>query len=373
MMMDHGEGELLALLARLVAIDTPSGDRAGMMAAGEVLAAQLRKLGMELETIIDPAGGVHFKAEIGRGPKVVLLAHLDTVFPLGTAAERPFKIAGDSAYGPGVSDCKGGVVAVLGALRRLWADGWPAVRIICLFNGDEELGSPGSRFSLAEMAEEAVAVLVVEPAAGEELVTVSRQGIGRFTLRVCGKAAHSGSDYAKGRSAVLELAHKILAVHALTDLAAGVTLNVGAIGGGTRPNVVPDSAWAEIDLRVKEESQIGPILAALERIAAEKTVPETSATLSGGITRPPLPPKEANLRLFRSLEEVGRRLGIQLKPFCSGGGSDANLVAALGVPTLDGLGPAGGGHHSAAEFMSIPSLYRRVELLAEFLRALAGG
>ncbi|MGQ9780056.1 MAG: M20 family metallopeptidase [Bacillota bacterium] len=371
--MDCTDGELLDLLARLVAIDTPSGDRAGMTAAGEVLAAELRKLGMELETIIDPAGGIHFKAEIGEGPKVVLLAHLDTVFPRGTTAERPFKITGDLAYGPGVSDCKGGVVAVLGALRRLRSAGWPAVRILCLFNGDEELGSPGSRFCLAEMAKEAVAVLVIEPAPAEDLVIVGRQGIGRFTLRVHGKAAHSGSDYAEGRSAVLELAHKILAIHGLTDTATGITLNVGVIGGGTRPNVVPDSAWAEIDLRVRAEEQIGPTLAALERIATVNTVPETSATLSGGITRPPLPPKEANLRLYHVLAGIGRELGMDLKPFCSGGGSDANLVAALGVPVLDGLGPAGGGHHSAAESMSIPSLYRRVELLAEFLRALAGG
>ncbi|MCL6613257.1 MAG: M20 family metallopeptidase [Firmicutes bacterium] len=368
--MTPDEREALALLERLVNLDTPSGERAGILAAGELLAGELRALRMEMETIVDPSGGLHFKAAIGKGPEVILLAHLDTVFPKGTAAERPFRIEGERAYGPGVSDCKSGVVTVLGALRRLEAGGWPALRLVCFFNSDEELGSPGSRLYFAEMAGGAAAALVVEPARGEELITVSRQGIGRFTLRVFGKAAHSGSDYAEGRSAVLELAHKIIAVH-LTDLGAGVTLNVGVISGGIRPNVVPDLATAEIDLRVTEEGQIGPAVAALERIAMESSVPGTSASLSGGITRPPLPPKEANLKLYRRIEEVGRRLGMDLKPFHSGGGSDANLLAASGVPVLDGLGPAGGGHHSEAEYMSIPSLHRRIELLAEFLRALA--
>ncbi len=361
------KSKYLELLAKLVNIDSGSGDAEGIAAVSEIIRPRLLQLGFSFEPVVAADGLVHYLARRGAGKKVVLLAHLDTVFPRGTAAGRGFQIEGDLAFGPGVSDCKSGVVTIIGALEEIGREQWPEIEVNCLFNSDEEISSPGSRRIIEDLAKDAAAVLVVEPAEGENL-TVARKGIGRFTLRVFGKAAHSGSNYSDGCNAILELAHKIIAIQNLTDLEAGVTLNVGAVSGGIRPNVVPDYAMAEIDLRIVKPDQAEPVLKELERITGTAVVSGTSARLSGGITRPPMPVSEVNLKLYEKLRQIGREIGIELGTFQSGGGSDANFAAALGVPTVDGVGPIGGGHHSEAEFLNIPSLYRRIDLLERFLQ-----
>ncbi len=359
----------LELLASMVNIDSGTGDTEGINRINELVCPCLRELGFDYRPIIAEDGSIHFHARRGLGKKILLLAHLDTVFPKGTTAVREFHIDSDLAFGPGVSDCKSGVVTIIGALEELSGGGWPNLEINCLFNSDEEISSPGSRKIIEDLAKDATAVLVVEPAEMEN-ITVARKGIGRFELRVFGKAAHSGSNHTDGCNAILELAHKIITIQGLSQSEAGITLNVGTITGGVRPNIVPNFAMAEIDLRIIRPEQAGPTIEGLNKITTACKIPGTSARLSGGITRPPMPLNDVNLKLYRSIRDVGRSIGIELGAFESGGGSDANFAAALGVPVIDGLGPIGGGHHSETEYMSISSMYHRINLLASFLRIL---
>ena len=359
----------LELLANMVNIDSGTGDVEGINQISELIGPRLRNLGFSFEPVKAEDGSVHFHAKRGEGKKVLLLAHLDTVFPKGTAAVRRFHTEGDLAFGPGVSDCKSGVTTIIGALEELSRMEWPNLEINCLFNSDEEISSPGSRKIIEGLAKEAVAVLVVEPAELEN-ITVARKGIGRLELRVFGKAAHSGSNYADGCNAILELAHKIIAIQSLSRIEEGITLNVGTVSGGVRPNIVPDFAGAEIDLRIIKPEQADPIINQLKNIVADCKTPGTSARLSGGITRPPLPLNDVNYKLYERVRDVGLGLGLKLGAIESGGGSDANFAGALGVHTIDGLGPIGGGHHSEAEYLNIPSLENRINLLASFLRIL---
>lgn len=262
-------------------------------------------------------------------------------------------------------------MTIIGALQQLNARlgrKGPELGISCLFNTDEEMGSPGSRFFIEELARQSKAVLVVEPAEGEN-ITISRKGIGRFRLQVFGKAAHSGSNYQDGSSAIVALAYQIVDIHHLTRLDEGITLNTGVISGGIRSNVVPDYAEAEIDLRITRAGQIQNAMEDLQRIAAEARIPGTTAKLTGEITRPPMPETELNIQLFQRLKTTADEMGLPLGTFKSGGGSDANFTAAIGTPTLDGIGPIGGGHHSESEFLSLPSLHQRIDLLARFLES----
>ncbi len=359
----------LDLLASMVNIDSGTGDAEGIAAISELIGPRLMNLGFSFESVIAEDGSVHFHARRGAGKKVLLLAHLDTVFPKGTAAIRKFHIEGDLAFGPGVSDCKSGVATIIGALEELNQSRWPNLEINCLFNSDEEISSPGSRKIIEGLAGEAAAVLVVEPAELEN-ITVARKGIGRLELKVFGQAAHSGSNYSDGCNAILELAHKIIAIQSLSQIKRGITLNVGTVSGGIRPNIVPDFAMAEIDLRIIHPEQAGPIINELKKITADCKTAGTSARLGGRITRPPMPLNDVNYKLYQSIRDVGLRLGMELGAVESGGGSDANFTGALGAPTIDGVGPIGGGHHSETEYMNIPSLESRINLLAGFLRIL---
>lgn len=362
--------EYLSLLERMVNIDSGTGDPEGFPELAGILREKAAGLKLSFQTLTGADGSQHYYWRGGQGRRTLLVAHLDTVFPKGTANTRRFAIAGDLARGPGVSDCKSGVVTIIGALERLAEKSqWPAPGISCLFNTDEEIGSPGSRSLIEKLAGEAGTVLVVEPAEGENL-TIARKGIGRFRLEVFGKAAHSGSNYGDGSNAILELARKIIAVQGLTRPEQGITLNVGVVSGGVRPNIIPDYATAEIDLRIKTNEQAERLIAALREIRTENSVPGTSAELSGGITRPPWESTLGGRELFKRFQLIGKKIGLELGAFESGGGSDANLAATTGVPTIDGLGPVGGGHHSEDEYLVIPSLWRRIELLAEFLKRL---
>ena len=361
--------DYLELLESMVNIDSGTGDAEGIKKISELIGPRLKKIGFSFEPVEAEDGSVHFHARRGTGKKVLLLAHLDTVFPKGTAAVRKFRTAGDLAFGPGVSDCKSGVTTIIGALEELNQGRWPELEINCLFNSDEEISSPGSRKIIESLAKEAAAVLVVEPAESES-ITIARKGIGRFEIKVFGKAAHAGSNYTDGCNAILELAWKIIAVQSLSRIESGITLNVGTVSGGVRPNIVPDFAMAEIDLRIVKPEQADPIINELKNIVVDCKTPGTSARLSGGITRPPLPLNEVNFQLYQSIREVGLKLGMDLAAVESGGGSDANFTGALGVPTIDGVGPIGGGHHSEDEYLNIPSMERRINLLASFLRIL---
>jgi glutamate carboxypeptidase len=361
--------QYLDLLAELVNIDSGTGDDEGIAKIAKLLRERFERLQFDFQSLKAGDGSEHFLAERGAGDRVLLIAHLDTVFPKGTARSRPFKVEGETAYGPGVSDCKSGVVTIVGAMERLVSRGWPSCKVGCFFNTDEEISSPGSREIIERLAREAIAVMVVEPAEGNN-VTVARKGIGRFEVRVSGKAAHSGSNYQDGANAILELAHKIIAIQNVTDLATGVTLNVGVVNGGVRPNIVPDYAAAEVDLRIVTPDQEAGVIEKLQHIAGSCLVPGTTGRLTGKITRPPMPLTANNLRLYELAKRAGEEIGMELGTFQSGGGSDANFTAALGIATIDGVGPEGGGHHSEEEHLAIPSLFQRIKLLEKILEIL---
>lgn len=358
----------LNLLEQLVNIDTGTGDRDGLVKAVSMIKSRLENAGFVWEEIQASDGSRHYCAHQGQGKRILLMAHLDTVFAKGTAAKRPFELKEDIARGPGVSDCKSGVVTIIAALEALYPDVFSDYEICALFNSDEEIGSPGSRAVIERWAAGARAVLVIEPAEGDNL-TIARKGIGRFDLKVLGKAAHSGSNHQDGANAILEIAHKIIAIHNLTDYERGITLNAGVISGGVRPNIVPDFAEAEIDLRIVHPEQAEKIMAELNRIATLSTVPGTAGHLDGGITRPPMPETPGNRELFEKFKKVSGASGVDLGTLESGGGSDANFTAAMGIPTLDGVGPVGGGHHSDQEYLNVPSLFQRIKLLTNFLNS----
>jgi glutamate carboxypeptidase len=361
------EDKYLRLLENMVNIDSGTGDREGLAQVADLVRRRAEILGWSFRVLPGDNGTEHYYISRGGGARILMMAHLDTVFPKGAATARPFRIEDDLARGPGVSDCKSGVVTILGALERLAQSEDTGYEIACLFNTDEEIGSPGSRRIIETLAADSRAVVVVEPAEGETL-TIARKGIGRFEMEVFGKAAHSGSNYTDGHNAILELAHKVIAIHGLTDLDAGITLNAGVIKGGSKANVVPDYAVAQIDLRIKTPGQVDGIIGRLRQITARNHVDGVTAKLSGGITRPPMERTEANLRLYERFRQAGAAIGLMIASCESGGGSDANFAAALGVPVIDGVGPVGGGHHSEEEYLVIPSLYRRIDLLAAFLQ-----
>lgn len=363
---------VMELLEELSAIDTGTGQAEGIGRAGRILAGHLAELGFAITAV--PAGkyGQHLLArKPGRGRSLLLLGHLDTVYPPGTA-RLPAR-TGERLTGPGVYDCKGGVAMCILA-GRLWAaGGWPAAPITMLFNADEEVGSLSSRALIEAEARQARAALVVEPAPAPGKVITARRGIGRYILRVYGRAAHAGSNREAGINAVVELSAKILALERLNDGADGYTVTVGTVSGGVRPNVVPDYAQAEIDLRLSDAAVIEKAIAALEKAAAVSVVAGASCRLEGGVTRPPMPATPGNERLFTLAWEIGRDLGLDLAAASTGGGSDGNFCAAAGVPTLDGLGPAGAGAHSEEEHILWPSLAPRAALLAELGRRLGAG
>lgn len=361
--------ETLTLLNDLAAIDTGTGYAEGILRAGGILAQSLADLGFAVQGV--PAGeyGQHLVAKRpGIGRPILVLGHLDTVYPPG-AARQP-ETAGDRLSGPGVYDCKGGLVLSLIACRIMAQIGWPPAPLTVLINADEEVGSLSSRPLIEAEAARSRAALVVEPAPGPNLIITARKGIGRYVLRVFGRAAHAGSDRKSGINAVVELAAKILALEGLNTDGADFAVTVGTAAGGIRPNVIPDYAQAEIDLRLDRPEQVRTAEAAIRRAAAVSRVPGAEYRLEGGITRPPMPENEGNRHLSAVASLIGRNLGLDLTAASSGGGSDANFCAATSLPTLDGLGPEGAGAHSEHEHILWPSLVPRGALLAELCRSL---
>lgn len=356
--------ETLTFLGELAAIDTGTGQVEGIGRAGDILSRELLALNFEVRTVPAEKYGRHLVARhAGQGRPILLLGHLDTVHAPGTA-RRP-EPAGDRLSGPGVYDCKGGLALCVAACR-IWArEGWPACPVTIVINADEEIGSLSSRPLIEAAAVEARAALVVEPAPALDKVITARKGIGRYILRVFGRAAHAGADREAGVNALVDLAAKILALERLNDGQGDFSVTVGTAAGGIRPNIVPDYAQAEIDLRLTNPASVEAALAAINRAAAETRVVRARYRLEGEITRPPMPENDGGRALFALAERIGRPLGLNLNAAASGGGSDGNFCAALGVPTLDGLGPAGAGAHAEHEHILVSSLAPRLALLCE--------
>jgi glutamate carboxypeptidase len=306
--------------------------------------------------------------------RALVLGHLDTVWPVGTLQSMPCKIAPDAAgnarfWGPGTLDMKVGVAMAFTALEMLAEAGFLDREIVLLLNSEEEVGSPVSRPITEKLAQETSAVYVLEPAQGLAYKT-SRKGIGNWQLTVKGVAAHSGVDFTRGRSAILELARQIESVSAWTDLSRGVekavTVNVGVIGGGTKSNVIPADAWAEVDVRIARRAD-GPRME--RRFAKLKASAKSGCSLlvEGGINRPPMERTRGTVALFRRAQALARELDWQLAEASTGGGSDGNFTSALGVATLDGMGAVGEGAHAQHESVLIEHLAPRTALLAAML------
>jgi glutamate carboxypeptidase len=363
--------EMLALLAEWVNCDSPTPDREAVNVMGDLLAQAFRNAGATVEKLPQREVGDQLLATWGEGPgQILLLCHFDTVWPLGEAARRPFKITGERAVGPGIYDMRGGIVVGLYALKALRAvEFTPSRRLVFLLTSDEEMGSRASRERIEEEARRSDYVLVLEPSR-QGGVTTARKGVGRFSLKVSGRAAHSGVEPQKGVNALEELAHQILRLQRMNDFRRGVTVSVGLADGGSRVNVVPAEAWAEIDLRVPTREDGERMTQAI--LGLTPVLKGAGLEVSGGVVRPPWAPTPEDQALYQRARQVGERLGMEVEETTSGGGSDANFTAALGVPTLDGLGVAGGGAHSVDEWIEIDSLPRRAALLAELIMELQG-
>ncbi len=305
------------------------------------------------------------------GPRVLMIGHTDTVFDPGTVAERPFRIDGDRAYGPGVSDMKGGLLlgfVAVEVLRQAGFDGFGRITFVC--NPDEEIGSPFSRAYIRELAKEADFALVLEGARENGDIVSARKGVSDYRIEIVGRAAHAGVEPERGLSAILEAAHKTIALQALNGRWPGVTVNVGVVQGGTRTNVVPERCVLAVDVRSPQEETLAAAEAELERIAGEHTVPDVEAHASGGHWHRPMEKKEDGAKLAALAIRVAEELGFELRDASTGGASDANTTSAAGVPTLDGLGPVGGDDHGPREWIDLTSVVPRVSLLAGIISRL---
>ena len=357
---------LVGVLTDLVRLESPTTDPAAVDRCGERLAHHLREMGGAVERITSPASGAHLRAAFGsRSParRVLLLGHFDTVWPVGQLERMPLREEDGRLYGPGVFDMKAGIAIGMLAVRALAAAGrLSGLGVVMLWTADEERGSRSSRGLIEEQARRSDAVFVLEPALPDGAVKTGRKGCGEFELRVQGVPAHAGIDPARGASAIDELAAQIGAVGALRDPARGVTLNVGFIEGGDRPNVVAEHARAVIDARAATREDARRVERGMQ--ALRPVLEGTSLEVGGGFARPPFERTPAVVRLYEIARTVAAEMGRNLGEGATGGGSDGNFTGALGVPTLDGLGAVGDGAHALDEHVLTAELTPRAALVA---------
>jgi Acetylornithine deacetylase/Succinyl-diaminopimelate desuccinylase and related deacylases len=369
----------LVRLEWLVNVDCGSYSSAGVNEVADWVAADLGALGARVEripdasrqygdTVIGTIAGVP-----GAGPRILLIGHMDTVFPDGTVAERPFRIDDGIARGPGVSDMKGGLLLGLRALAALRAfgggrfDGLPFESITFIANPDEEIGSPSSTPHIRRLAATTDACFVLEGARASGEFVSARKGIADLRLVVHGRAAHAGVEPEKGRSAILAGADLVKGIHALNGRWPDVTANVGVFNSGTRPNVVPDRAELHVDVRGMTAASLAAVLAAIDALAASPSVPDVTVEVSTMAGWAPMEKLERSGRLAEHTIALASRLGFSTKDVATGGASDANTTSGMGVPSIDGLGPIGGLDHSPAEYLEVASIVPRTTLLAALL------
>jgi glutamate carboxypeptidase len=363
----------LAELERLVSIDSGSYSPDGVNRVADFVAEALGGLGAEVGrigggTLRDgsPLGDLVVGRLAGEGPRVLLIGHMDTVFDDGTAAARPFSARDGRALGPGTSDMKGGLLAGLHALGALKDIGLgPAVTFVA--NPDEEIGSPFSTPHIRRLAADHDVALILECARANGDIVSARKGVADLHVALRGRAAHAGVEPEKGRSAILAAAHQVLALHRLNERWPGVTVNVGVISGGTRPNVVPAECLLKVDVRGVSADEFGQATAEVERIGLASEVPDVSAEVRQVAHHPPMERSPAAARLAGLAREIAGEIGFELHDTATGGASDGNTTASEGVPTLDGLGPIGGDDHSADEWLDLDSVVPRTALLATLI------
>lgn len=363
---------MLRMLQRAVEIESPSNFKPGVDRLARFFANEFKILGGRVRVLRHAKAGSSLVAEFWPRPRgkkgILLVGHLDTVWELGTIAQMPFQICGRRAYGPGILDMKSGIVVGLWALRALRALRIvPSCPVRFFLNSDEEVSSVAFRKELLAEARRARAVLVLEPAAAGGALKTARKGVGEFRLTVRGRAAHAGINPAAGVNAVSELARQLLRVEEFARPNEGLTVNVDIIQGGSRVNVIPEEAWAAVDVRIPRLRDRAILEQKMRQL--KPFHPQARLEVSGGINRPPMERRMA-AALFEKACAAGRKLGMELREASTGGGSDGNFAAALGIPTLDGLGAVGEGAHARHEHIIIRELPRRAALLAGLIDSL---
>lgn len=359
-------------LEYLVNIDSGSRCPEGTAKVADYFRKKFENIGWKVQTHhTSPEVGPFLEITSGSQDQydILMIGHMDTVFPEGTAAQRPFNIKDGKAYGPGAIDMKASLLLVYYAMCQLQAEGKLENSSICIaMNSDEEISSVYSRPWIEKLAQNSRYALVLEPARVNGDMVNKRKGIGRYSIDITGVAAHAGVNPEDGSSAINELAHWILGFHSMNNPQMGTTVNVGMVSGGTNPNVVAEKAKAEVDVRFVEDSEIHKLEAFIAQMCAQPKTPGVTVNVSGGIKRPPMNPSPETLALCQAIDKIASDLSISFKWVFTGGGSDANLTAALGVPTVDGLGPVGGGGHGVGEYLLIESVEPRLKLFCETVK-----
>lgn len=369
---DHSD-EMLEMLKKLVNIDSGSYDKEGVDKVGQLLMEHFIKLGFTADVHENEKLGnnIVLRHQDARRPKFLIVAHMDTVFPKGTVDERPFSMEEGFAYGPGVIDMKASHVMLYYAMKALIEGNEPAYKEVeVIFNSDEEIGTIESRKLIEEKAKDKEYVLVLEPARPSGSFVSSRRGVGQYQLEIKGKSAHSGMNPDDGISAIEEMAHKIIELKTLEDPGNGLNINIGLIEGGTSVNTVAPIAKAGIDVRISTQEQAVEIDEKIQEVCNESTVTGAELTLTGGINRPPMEFTSGVEELVDVVLKEAASLGIEIDHIASGGGSDASFTAAMGIPTIDGMGPVGGKQHTEGEYLVVDTLMERTPLFINVLRRL---
>jgi glutamate carboxypeptidase len=364
--------QIVSTLRQLIEIESPSDNKPAVDRLSTFVAAKFEALGGRARFHRTPDFGDHLQVDFSGSPgaPILLLGHYDTVYPLGTLSTMPCRVSGGRVWGPGVLDMKSGIALMLAAIEALLARPVALPRPLTVFLvSDEEVGSASSRSITESLAKKSAAVLVLEPSYGlRGAVKTARKGVGEYTLKVTGKAAHSGLDFKQGESAIVELARQITALTRLIDLKRGLTLNVGLVHGGTRVNVVPAEASAALDVRIARSRDAAGIDRRLRSLKSFNR--KCRLEISGVINRPPMERTPGVAALYKKAAAIARHLGWKLEEAAVGGGSDGNFTAALGIPTLDGLGGVGEGAHATHESILISELPRRAALLAGLIETI---
>jgi glutamate carboxypeptidase len=363
--------DALRFLEEMVAMESPSFDKPLVDQFVKFVGSRFVAIGGSVEFAHADKFGDHLIVRFtGRSSeRVLLLGHTDTVWPAGEAAGRPFKIDAGRALGPGAFDMKAGILLIWMAIDALQKSGGSLpTSVTVLLVSDEEVGSNSSRALTESEASRSKAVLVLEPSLPGGALKTARKGVGRFTVKAIGRAAHAGIDPQNGVNAIEEISRQIIKIQRMTDQAGGTTVTVGVVHGGTRSNVVPAEAAAEIDIRVTSMEEAERVTKMIKALSPE--LPNAQLEIRGSINRPPMERTSETNRLFRLAQGIASGLGIALKEGSTGGASDGNFTSALGIPTLDGLGAVGGGAHAIDEWVDIESLPQRAALVAGLIETL---
>lgn len=370
-MFEMEYGNYLNNLERMVNIDCPTDYKIGVDKVKNHIINELNKFitsRYKIEIFKEENVGDHLLVTRDGDiqGKILILAHMDTVFPVGSVSKRPFKIEGNKAYGPGVSDMKHGISSILTSLKIIDALDLKMKTIQILFNSDEETGSESSRKYIEKYASSSDIVIIMESGGEKGELITARKGIGRYTIKVYGKSSHAGAAFENGKNAIVELSNKILEISKLTDLDKGITVNIGLIKGGTATNIVPDYAEASIDVRCFTKKDMFIIDEKINSIS-KKMTDGFFCEIYGGINRPPLEETQENIELFNIYRNISEEIGEKCEKSYSGGGTDGNFTSGIGIPTIDGLAPVGGKAHTDKEYLELDSIIPKNVIFINFL------